>query len=255
MLILNELKPAVTADHKHCITQARQLAEYHHLNYLPLTEIDSRIDFYFRLSESALILVDNRPIKPVEYGIDIDQPRFKNQSYPLKKSGPFIQAIGRKTKTLIDATAGWGQDSLHAAFMGYQVTSIERSDVLGVLLEDCYARIISNTRWTVQGITPPTLVVANAIDYLKTIDSAPDCIYLDPMFPERGKTALPKKSLKLLREFIGCDDDAEQLFEIALDKTKSRVVIKRPDHAAPFIKNPNDSFTGKTVRYDLYLKS
>lgn len=255
MLSLAVLKPVVTTELEQCIEQAQELEQQHSLLYIDHSSINQNVQFYFRLDESELKLIDNRASKPIEYGINIDQPRFRNQSYPLKKSGPLVQAIGRKTRTLIDTTAGWGQDSLHAALMGYQVTSVERSDVLGVLLTDCYQRIASDKKWSSPGLTPPKLFITNAIDYLANLDTAPDCIYLDPMFPQRGKNALPKKSLKLLREFIGSDDDTLELFNAAMQKTANRVVVKRPDHAAPFIDNPNDSFAGKTVRYDLYLKT
>jgi 16S rRNA (guanine1516-N2)-methyltransferase len=97
------------------------------------------------------------------------------------------------------------------------------------------------------------LIVGDARTILPTLDPAPDVIYLDPMFPpKRRKSAAVRKELALLRRLAGDDPDAHELFEVARRCARQRVVVKRPDHAAPLAPNPTVSYGGKLVRYDVY---
>ena len=76
------------------------------------------------------------------------------------------------------------------------------------------------------------------------------------MFPaKRKKTALAKKSIMVLRSLVGDDVDKEQLFATALKIAGKRVVVKSPDYAEPLGGKPQQSFSGKLLRYDVYLKS
>ena len=98
-------------------------------------------------------------------------------------------------------------------------------------------------------------MVGNAIDILVTLDVKPDCVYIDPMFPpKRKKSALAKKSMTVLRDLLGNDEDKEALFAQAYQAATKRVVVKSPHHAEPLAGKPNESFSGKLLRYDVYLK-
>jgi 16S rRNA (guanine1516-N2)-methyltransferase len=59
----------------------------------------------------------------------------------------------------------------------------------------------------------------------------------------------------VLRDLLGDDDDKEQLLEAAFKAAGKRVVVKSPDYADPLGGKPNESFQGKLLRYDVYLKS
>jgi 16S rRNA (guanine1516-N2)-methyltransferase len=72
--------------------------------------------------------------------------------------------------------------------------------------------------------------------------------------PKRKKSALAKKSMMVLRDLLGDDQDKEQLFEAAFKAAGKRVVVKSPDYAEPLGGKPNESFQGKLLRYDVYLK-
>lgn len=99
----------------------------------------------------------------------------------------------------------------------------------------------------------------DAKDYLKNLDKIdkknyPDVIYFDPIFPEKSKTALSRKSAILLRETVGDDVDSAEVFELALKKAQKRVVVKRPLHAKNINSlKPDIVFAGKAVRFDVYL--
>ena len=78
-------------------------------------------------------------------------------------------------------------------------------------------------------------------------------VYLDPMFPERKKSAQVKKEMQIFHALIGADLDADQLLENALERANYRVVVKRP-RIAPFLNNQKPSYQleGKSSRYDIY---
>jgi 16S rRNA (guanine1516-N2)-methyltransferase len=56
-----------------------------------------------------------------------------------------------------------------------------------------------------------------------------------------------------LRDLLGDDNDKDQLFSAAMAATGKRVVVKSPDHAET-MGEPSESFSGKLLRYDVYLK-
>lgn len=94
----------------------------------------------------------------------------------------------------------------------------------------------------------------DARDYLRSAPGANlDVIYLDPMYSERHKSALPKKDLQQLRDWVGDDEDAQELFLLAKQSRVKRIVVKRADHAPALAPNVAHSFESKLVRYDLYL--
>ena len=100
------------------------------------------------------------------------------------------------------------------------------------------------------------LVSADSSQYLEDLEEAecPDVIYLDPMFPERKKSAAVKKEMQLFHRLIGPDSDASRLFDSAIAKARNRVVVKRP-RIAPAItgRAPSHTLEGKRNRYDVYL--
>ena len=212
--------------------------------------------FFLGWRNGCLKLLDSESLKAGGLHVEIEPRAGEQRSWPAPKQGPLAQALGRKTKTVIDATTGWGQDALHIFRMGFELICLERSPVMAELLADGFKRL-GELDWMQRlGLMPPTLIQGNAIDILANLDSKPDCIYLDPMFPpKRKKSALAKKSMRVLRDLLGDDTDKQQLFEVALNVAGKRVVVKSPDYAEPLGGKPNESFQGKLLRYDVYIKS
>lgn len=212
--------------------------------------------FFLTWRDGELKLLDKELLKKGGLSVDIAPRNGEQRSYPAPKEGAFAQAIGRKTKTVIDATTGWAQDSLCLFRMGYDVMCIERSPMMVELLTDAFERL-KNESWVKKlELSPPMLLRGNAIELLQTLESTPDCIYLDPMFPpKRKKSALSKKSMTILQEVVGEDLDKIKLFEAALAATGKRVVVKSPDYAEPLGGKPSESFISKLLRYDVYLKN
>jgi 16S rRNA (guanine1516-N2)-methyltransferase len=211
--------------------------------------------FFLSYRDGCLKLLDKELLKKGGLMVEIEPRPGEQRSYPAPKQGALAQALG-KSKTVVDATTGWGQDSLFMFRMGFSVLCIERSPVMAVLLQEAFKRLAQCDWVQALNLEVPQLLQGNAIELLATLETPPDCIYLDPMFPpKRKKSALAKKSMQILHELIGQDEDKEQLFAAALQATGKRVVVKSPDYAEPLGGKPQQSFQGKLVRYDVYLKS
>lgn len=170
-------------------------------------------------------------------------------------SGQLIaKAVGVKKlelPTIVDVTAGLGQDAFILACLGCHVTMVERSETIAALLEDGLRRLFSNLD---SGALKLSLVKLSAQAYLGQLKERPDVIYMDPMYPDTGNTALNKKEMRILREVVGEDLDAEDVFQLALRKAKKRVVVKRPRKGGRLVsREPDVEFLGKSSRFDLYL--
>lgn len=175
------------------------------------------------------------------------------------KNQPLAKAIGLnkiKKPTVIDATAGLAGDAYVLATLGCQLTLIEQSPILYTLIKDGIKRALDseNTEHCVNNFT--NLIHSNSLLYLESmaVDSKPDVIYIDPMYPDRKKSALVKKDMQILHKLIGSSIDEEELLQCALLNAKRRVVVKRPIQADTIsgIK-PTMAISSKKTRYDVYV--
>ncbi|OAI06832.1 hypothetical protein A1332_10360 [Methylomonas methanica] len=236
---------------------SRALAERLGWSLLALQSLRSEMpqEFFLCFREGCLKLLDRQTLKKGGLAVDVDPRPGEQHSYPAPKKDLLAQAIGKKTKTVIDATTGWAQDSLALFRMGYDVQCIERSPVMAELIRDGLQRLAQKDWVQSRQLQPPALMVGNAIELLASLPDAPDCIYLDPMFPpKRKQTAATRKSMAILREILGDDLDRADLFQAAWQATGKRVVVKSPDYAEPLGGKPSESYQGKLLRYDVYLK-
>jgi 16S rRNA (guanine1516-N2)-methyltransferase len=206
------------------------------------------------VTSGRLQLRDPRSPRTRPLSAELFPVRIRRQRLPLSKRGPLALAVGRRSRTVVDATAGWGADSGLLAAMGYRVVMVERSPLLAVLLSDAVRRVQREPGAAGGKLVIPELVQADAVGYLYRVTTRPDCVYMDPMFPpKRNSAALAKRPLRLLRELVGDDEDAGTLLAAARTAARSRVVVKRPDHAPPLAEDVDLSHAGKLVRYDVYL--
>jgi len=182
--------------------------------------------------------------------------------YRLRHGGGRTQALARAIglkkgwqPTVIDTTAGLGRDGFILAHLGCSVHLLERSPILATMLEDGLERAKQATQ-AAEIVSRIKLTQTDSKEFLQKLkkQDRPDVIYLDPMFPERTKSSLVKKEMRILRGLAGDDPDAEKLLDIALDCAGNRVVVKRP-RLAPIlgVADPSHAITGKTSRFDVYL--
>lgn len=217
---------------------------------------DEHEAFFLSWREGCLKLFDKELLKAGGLAVDIEPRPGEQRSRPAPKEGALAKALGRKTRTVVDATTGWGQDSLSIFRMGYDLLCMERSPVMAELLADGFSRLAQLDWMQKLKLQAPRLLTGDAIELLPGLESRPDCIYIDPMFPpKRKKSALSRKSMVVLHDLVGGDQDKDLLFAVALKAAGKRVVVKSPDYAEPLGGKPNESFQGKLLRYDVYLKS
>lgn len=170
------------------------------------------------------------------------------------RSLPLAKAVGKRTRTVIDATAGLCGDAFLLALLGYEVTAVERSPMVAALVRDGLARAARDARVDAAALGRLRFVEGDARQVLR--DARPDCVVLDPMFPgEKRRSALARKEIRLVRAAAGDDLDAAELFAAARAAAQLRVAVKRADDAPPIVATPEPDavFPGRTARFDLYL--
>ena len=63
--------------------------------------------------------------------------------------------------------------------------------------------------------------------------------------------------MRLIRDIVGTDPDAERLMQVALEAAQHRVVLKWPLRADPLpgIRKFSHQILGKSTRYDVFVKA
>lgn len=157
---------------------------------------------------------------------------------------------GPEHPTLLDATAGLGEDSLLLAAAGFDVTLYEYNPVIAALLRDALRRAedVPELREIAARMH---LEEGDSIAAMRALTEPKDVILLDPMFPERQKSALIKKKFQLLQKLECPCTDEEELLQAAIAAAPRKIVIKRP-LKGPFLagRKPDYSMVGKAIRYD-----
>lgn len=173
-----------------------------------------------------------------------------NLSHEFLVKASRIKGADHEIKVL-DATAGMGEDSLILAAAGFRVSLYEYNPVIAALLRDTMRRAMENEELR-DIVSRMELFEEDSIEAMKKLDYKPDIIVLDPMFPERQKSASVKKKFQLLQQ-LECPCSTEEELLTAAKKCGSRkIVIKRPLKGAYLdgIK-PDYSIDGKAIRYDI----
>ena len=173
----------------------------------------------------------------------------------------------------IDATAGLGQDSFLLAAAGFSVYMFEQDPIIAALLEDALNRAQSDpalanivermhlfTEDSISALQRLGTSLSRDEQIPQTSDSQPyltvkpDVIYLDPMFPERTKSAAVKKKFQLLHHLEHPCENEEELLGAAMNIQPRKIVVKRMAKG-PFLagKKPSYSIKGKSIRYDCYV--
>lgn len=185
-------------------------------------------------------------------------PAFDDEEIERRLRGgrrsALARALGlhrRSRQSVFDATCGLGRDTAVLLGLGCQVRAAERHPLLQVLLEDALRRARQDCPRRLDGWQG--LIHGDAAQWL---DDQPvpvaDIVYLDPMFGDDNRRALPKRTMQDLSAIVGEDTDTEKLFEVARRKAGRRVVIKRHGKTPPFAK-PDRQIPTRGARFDIYL--
>ena len=230
-------------------------------------------------TDISLLLDDKNKLSLLSNGLSVEPAWDKLQRRIVsagRKSELILQAakITAESKVL-DATAGFGHDSLILASTGAQVTMLEQHPVMALLLFAEQQRMSTLPNWQ-KLMARLTIKNADALSHFTNLshratETIIDVIYLDPMFPsdsyqdnKTGKGAKVGKQMQALHHVAHPPTLAQ---EIALLKSArevvannkqnhGRVIVKRPQQA-PFLANekPNESWQNSAVRFDGYFNS
>lgn len=205
--------------------------------------------FQLQISAEFVRLVDSQG-RALQ--IDFLRDHMNYQRKGLRgKNELLAKALGaaKGTRRVLDLSAGLGIDAVYMTQLGFEVTAIERSKELYVLLSEALLQ-------SEELQAKLTFINSEAVEYLEaqlaTFEF--DAIYFDPMYPHKKKTALPKQEMVVFRELIGQDQDAAEVLQRALETPAKRVVVKRPTGAETLLPGVRHSFEGKVVRYDVYMR-
>lgn len=216
------------------------------------------IPFANNKKQMGLVWKDNKLMlschefpKDIFFDFEMYWKYHQKQNYSLKKE-PLAKALRLKDKKkpfIWDISCGTGKDSILLLSFGMKVKAFERSKIIGVLLLDALRRV--QDPYLVDVLEEHfSLEIADPRYFPE--EQKPDIIYFDPMYPEKKKTSLPRKEMRVLRKLVGNDDDAKDVFLWARGKALKKVIVKRPIHAPAIIENPLHSFKGKSTRYDMW---
>ena len=192
----------------------------------------------------------NQKEKPI--GVQIDRELDRHLDF-FKRSSVINELLARSIGVkrgyrpkVLDLTGGLLGDSLLFLSFGCEVITLERHPIISFLLMS-----------SLQNAKHPALsrlkfLPMDALTYLREAPRV-DVIYFDPMFEDVNESALPKKQMRIFREFVGSDKDAKEVFKLARIHLPKRLVVKRPRHSVPLIEGPQITYQGKATRYDVYL--
>ncbi|MGP9544210.1 class I SAM-dependent methyltransferase [Psychrobacter sp. AOP7-B1-25] len=194
-----------------------------------------------------------------------------------RKSELLLQAAKITSDShVVDATAGFGHDSLILASTGAQVTMLEQQPLMALLLLVEQQRMSALPNWQ-KLMSRLQIINTDALSYFANlkVDSVTDnstiidVVYLDPMFPEdsyqdskTGKGAKVGKHMQALHQLARPPtlDKERQLLNSAQAVVKKstqgqgRVVVKRPQFAPLLAGEPaSESWHNEAVRFDGYF--
>lgn len=193
-----------------------------------------------------------------------------------RKSELLLQAAKITSDSMvIDATAGFGHDSLILASTGAQVIMLEQQPLMALLLLAEQQRMSALPNWQ-KLMSRLQIINTDALNYFATMQAdmtdatkAIDVVYLDPMFPEdsyqdskTGKGAKVGKHMQALHQLASppTSEEERQLLQSAQAVVSKnahkpgRVVVKRPQFA-PLLAHQlaSESWQNEAVRFDGYF--
>lgn len=209
----------------------------------------SLFSFQFHLTDSQLWLSDQQGRK-LEIDFDKNHLDYQRQHH-RGKNELIAKALGlqKGLKKVLDLSSGMGIDAIFLGQLGFEVVSFERSKHLFTLLNFAQNHSEKIKSLKVQFKYGDSLEITRDIEFLSQFD----CVYFDPMYPHKKKSALPKQEMVIFRDLVGDDQDAKVVLEQVLKNGVKRAVVKRPVHAEELCPGVKHQFEGKTVRFDLYF--
>lgn len=193
---------------------------------------------------------DDPKEKPI--GIEFDKVLDRHLDFFKKSSVQkelFARAIGIKgafKPRVLDLTAGLLGDSLLFLAAGCEVTAIERNPLVAVLIESA----LKNARHPL--LQKFHFHQGESVRFLEDKPQF-DVIFFDPMFEDANQKSSPKKEMRIFRNLLSGDSDAEEVLKSALTCGVKRIVVKRPRLSKELGSGKPLRMEGKSTRYDIYF--
>ena len=227
-----------------------------------IASFKSDLDIVVKVSDEVQLEFESKTLGS-NFQIDFTKDKLAwRLAHGGKNSEPVCKAvIGKLTNPIVfDATAGLGRESLILQSGKAQVYMFERNPIIWLMLNSALYKAQNNQEFLDQlknGL--PKLMPLGTIKDQYPSDNlpAPDVIYYDPMFPQRTKSALVKKDMRVFHELIGADTDVFEYANFLCTIAKHHVVVKRPANEDPLELNKRRSsfIDGKACRFDCYYTS
>lgn len=216
----------------------------------------SELDFLLAYRDSRLVLQSLREGQSGELCVDFNDAKLSYRAKSSIRNQNIAKALGikgGKRPSVLDATAGLGKDAFLMASLGCEVSMLERSVLVHALLADGLNRVSYYGEETAAILQRMELRFGDLLEFEEAARRF-DVVYLDPMFPERRKSAKVKKDMALLQQLLGYQTDGAPLLDAARRIARKRVVVKRAK-LSPHLGagKPDIEFKGSSSRYDVYL--
>ena len=213
-------------------------------------------DYMLVYRDSRLLLQTTGYAQTGELCVDFSDAKLNRRANSSIRSQNIAKALGIKGSqrpVVLDATAGLGKDAFLIASLGCEVSLLERSAVIHALLADGLARTGYYGEEIDAILGRMKLHFGDLLEFVADSQKF-DVVYLDPMFPERRKSAKVKKDMAALQQLLGHQTDGAELLDCAKLLAKKRVVVKRAK-LSPHLGSgkPDIEFKGSSSRYDVYI--
>ena len=230
-------------------------------------------------TQSILLLDEKNKLSWLSDGLSVAPEWDKLQRRVVsagRKSELLLQAAKiTSDSTVIDATAGFGHDSLILASTGAQVIMLEQQPLMALLLLAEQLRMNTLPNWQ-KLMSRLQIINTDALNYFAKLQAeaiddpkAIDVVYLDPMFPEdsyqdskTGKGAKVGKHMQALHQ-LACPPTPEEEMQLLQSaqavvsqsaQTSGRVIVKRPQFAPQLAhQSASESWHNEAVRFDGYF--
>ena len=196
-------------------------------------------------NKEGVELINNNYKKPVSIMIDFFDKRMNNK-IKQRLSGKkdiFHKLFPKKNSTLLDCTAGYGRDGYILRSMGFNVTMIENSPIISLLLNDALKKL---------KLSDFIMYHGNSYDYLSHSEKYYDYIYIDFMFNKLKKNSLSSKNDETLKLISFQENDKNNIIRLAIKKSNSRVVVKEPKNSLSNILKPEYTIKTKLLNFNIY---
>lgn len=202
-----------------------------------------------KLDDAGLALTGDGQVLHADFKKLLSRIRRNNLSGELLVRAAKIRGKSG-VQTVLDATAGLGEDSFLLAASGFSVLLYERDPVISLMLKDALRRAAADPD-IAQIAGRMRLFEEDSVAAMRHLAEPPDVILLDPMFPARQKSSLIKKKFQLLQHLEQPCRDENDLMEAAVSAGPRRIVIKRP-LKGPYLagRKPDFIIRGNSIRYD-----